>query len=50
LVPAGETSSAGLTAWDGSETEASLLGRADAALYAAKHAGRNRIEAVLPLA
>jgi diguanylate cyclase (GGDEF)-like protein len=49
LVPGGETSSAGITAWDGSETEASLLGRADAALYAAKHAGRNRIEAVLPL-
>lgn len=49
LVPGGETSSAGLTVWDGAETEASLLGRADAALYAAKHAGRNRIEAVLPL-
>ncbi len=49
LVPADQTSSAGLTIWDGSEDEASLLGRADAALYAAKHAGRNRVEALLPL-
>lgn len=38
LMPAGQTSSAGLTVWDGTEDERSLLGPADAALYAAKHA------------
>lgn len=48
-VPCGQTSSAGLTVWDGTEDQGSLLGRADAALYAAKHAGRNRVEALLPL-
>ncbi len=47
-VPSGQTSSAGLTVWDGDEDQGSLLGRADAALYAAKHAGRNRVEALLP--
>jgi diguanylate cyclase (GGDEF)-like protein len=49
LVPRDQTSSAGLTVWDGSEGASSLVGRADAALYAAKHAGRNCVEALLPL-
>ncbi len=49
LVPDNETCSAGLTVWDGAEDASSLLGRADAALYSAKHAGRNRVEALLPL-
>ncbi len=49
LLPENETCSAGLTVWDGAEDASSLLGRADAALYSAKHAGRNRVEALLPL-
>jgi diguanylate cyclase (GGDEF)-like protein len=44
LVPSGQTCSAGMTAWDGKEDGTSVLGRADAALYAAKRGGRNRIE------
>ncbi len=35
------TFSAGIAAWDGAETTDNLLRRADAALYAAKAAGRN---------
>ena len=49
MVPREQTSSAGLTVWDAVEGASSLVGRADAALYAAKHAGRNRVEALLPL-
>ena len=42
-VPDGETCSIGFADWDGQERIDELLGRADAALYRAKHAGRNRI-------
>ncbi|HEX6715352.1 MAG TPA: GGDEF domain-containing protein [Thermoleophilaceae bacterium] len=40
-TPEGETCSIGIACWDGSEEAPSLLGRADAALYEAKHRGRN---------
>ena len=50
LMPGGQTCSAGVTVWDGAESDRSLLARADAALYAAKRTGRNRVETVLPLA
>ncbi|GAB1691849.1 GGDEF domain-containing protein [Krasilnikovia sp. M28-CT-15] len=43
VTPHGQTFSAGLAAWDGVETSEELTARADAALYAAKSAGRNRI-------
>ncbi len=43
-TPEGETCSAGIAEWDGEESAESLVGRADAALYAAKRAGRDRIE------
>jgi diguanylate cyclase (GGDEF)-like protein len=42
-TPAGETCSAGIVIWDGDETSENLVGRADAALYDAKDAGRDRI-------
>jgi diguanylate cyclase (GGDEF)-like protein len=42
-MPEDQTVSAGLAHWDGEETTDSLVGRADAALYAAKRAGRDRI-------
>ena len=41
-TPAGQTVSAGLAQWDGREDADALLERADAALYAAKAAGRDR--------
>jgi diguanylate cyclase (GGDEF)-like protein len=40
-TPENETCSIGIACWDGDEEAASLLGRADAALYEAKHKGRN---------
>ena len=41
-VPLGQTASAGIAQWDGQEPGEALLSRADAALYAAKGAGRAR--------
>jgi diguanylate cyclase (GGDEF)-like protein len=41
-TPAGQTVSAGIAQWDGSEDNEALVARADAALYAAKAAGRDR--------
>jgi diguanylate cyclase (GGDEF)-like protein/PAS domain S-box-containing protein len=42
-VPDGQTCSIGYASWDGLESPADLLARADAALYDAKHAGRDRV-------
>jgi diguanylate cyclase (GGDEF)-like protein len=42
-MPEGQLVSAGLVFWDGSEDDAAIVGRADAALYAAKAAGRDRV-------
>ena len=41
-TPDGQSCSAGLATWDGTETAEELLDRADRALYQAKRAGRNR--------
>ena len=41
-MPAGESCSAGIAEWDGAESAEALVGRADAALYGAKRAGRDR--------
>jgi diguanylate cyclase (GGDEF)-like protein len=42
MTPLGETSSAGVAAWDGSESAYALVARTDRALYAAKRSGRDR--------
>jgi diguanylate cyclase (GGDEF)-like protein len=42
-APPGHTVSAGIAAWDGDEHADDLLERADAALYAAKAGGRDRV-------
>jgi diguanylate cyclase (GGDEF)-like protein len=42
-TPLGQTVSAGVATWDGSETSDELTARADRALYQAKDAGRNQI-------
>ncbi|MEA2577208.1 MAG: hypothetical protein QOD78_796 [Chloroflexota bacterium] len=50
VVPDGQTASAGVAGWDGSETLTALIARTDAALYAAKSAGRDRtVLAATPL-
>lgn len=46
VTPDGQTCSAGMARWDGEETSAELVGRADAALYEAKRAGRDRVVAI----
>lgn len=43
VVPQGQTCSFGVATWDGSETIQACLARADAALYRAKAAGRDRV-------
>jgi diguanylate cyclase (GGDEF)-like protein len=43
-TPLGQTFSAGVATWDGTETSDELVARADTGLYAAKENGRNRIE------
>ncbi len=48
-TPAGQTCSAGIACWDGEESGEQLMARADAALYRAKAAGRDRC-AVCPTA
>ena len=42
VMPLGQTASAGVAVWNGTENAGELLARADAALYKAKGAGRNR--------
>lgn len=42
-TPMGQTCSAGVAVWDGSEEVAALVARADAALYRAKTEGRDRV-------
>lgn len=42
-IPGGQTMSAGVAEWNGSESGEELIARADLALYRAKAAGRNRL-------
>ncbi|MDQ3608902.1 MAG: sensor domain-containing diguanylate cyclase [Actinomycetota bacterium] len=44
-IPDSVTCSAGLVAWDGLEAADALVARADGALYAAKHTGRDQLVA-----
>ena len=50
VTPHGQSFSAGVTVWDGEEMPEQLVARADEALYRAKHAGRDRVEAAAPAA
>ena len=43
-TPERQTASVGLAVWDAAESADELVARADVALYAAKKAGRDRIE------
>lgn len=47
-MPAEQTVSVGVALWNGGESAAALTARADAALYRAKRAGRDRIEVDRP--
>ena len=47
-TPAGQTFSAGVARWSGLESPAELFERADAALYAAKEGGRDRVLPAAP--
>jgi PleD family two-component response regulator len=42
-MPSGQTCSAGVAGWNGEESPDALVERVDAALYAAKVAGRDRV-------
>ncbi len=44
-TPSDQSCSVGVVRWDGVESIDALLGRADQAMYAAKHAGRDRVQA-----
>ncbi len=44
-TPSDQTCSVGVVRWDGVESVDELLGRADQAMYAAKHAGRDQVRA-----
>ncbi|WP_130494061.1 GGDEF domain-containing protein [Motilibacter rhizosphaerae] len=48
VTPEGRTFSAGAAEWDGRELPEALVDRADQALYAAKRAGRARVERAQP--
>ncbi|AGL14215.1 diguanylate cyclase [Actinoplanes sp. N902-109] len=43
VTPHGQTFSAGIAAWDGTESPEDLIARADAALYTAKRSGRDQV-------
>jgi diguanylate cyclase (GGDEF)-like protein len=47
-VPSSQTCSIGVACWDGHETVASLIERADAAMYLAKEKGRDCIQLAAP--
>jgi diguanylate cyclase (GGDEF)-like protein len=47
VVPEGATCSAGIATWDGTQTASQLVAAADAFLYAAKAAGRDRTATTL---
>jgi GGDEF domain-containing protein len=47
-TPLGQTFSAGVAGWNGTDTSEEQTARADAALYLAKNAGRNQIAVAEP--